>query len=121
MVFSLALIPPTSFSASKITPDATCKVYKSRVIYLNKQYTCIKSGKKLVWNKGVLTFPPKTSVSAITQVPENMQGINDQHSLFSGGMDPAFVTLGPKTGSHPELGSYAGKTGVNFEIPLGNQ
>lgn len=45
-----------------------------------------------------------------------MQGINDQHSFFSGGMDPAFVTLGPKTGSRPELGSYDGKSGVNFEI-----
>lgn len=132
IIFPLALVPTISFSASKITPGATCKVYKSKVIYLSKQYTCIKSGKKLVWSKGVLVkkpapmpsyttliFPPKTSVSAITQAPESMQGINDQHSFFSGGMDPAFVTLGPKTGSHPELGTYAGKNGVNFEIPLG--
>jgi hypothetical protein len=64
-------------------------------------------------------FPPVSSVSAITTAPKNMQGINDQQSLFSGGMDPAFVTLGPKTGSRPELGSYAGKIGVNFEIGLG--
>ena len=48
-----------------------------------------------------------------------MLGISDQQSLFSGGMDPAFVTLGPKTGSRPDLGSYPGKTGVNFEIALG--
>lgn len=148
IVISLALIPDVSFSASKITPGSTCKVYKSKLTYQNKIYTCIKSGKKLVWSKGVeikkptpspkptptgplkpkptpmashttLLFPPLTSVSAITTAPVNMQGINDQHSLFSGGMDPAFVTLGPKTGSRPELGSYAGKTGVNFEIALG--
>jgi hypothetical protein len=146
MVLALALIPEISFSASKITPGSTCKVYQSKVSYLNKQYTCIKSGKKLVWNKGVLVkkptpspsppktlkpkpspmpihttlvFTPKTSVSAITNAPENMQGINDRHYLFSGGMDPAFVTLGPKIGSRPELGSYAGKSGVNFEIGNG--
>lgn len=125
IVFSLALIPATSFSASKITPGSACKVYKSKVIYLNKQYTCIKSGKKLVWSKGVLVKKPtpkptpKISVSAITNPPKDMQGINDQHSLFSGGMDPAFVTLGPKTGGRPDLGSYDGKTGVNYEIPLG--
>lgn len=150
IVLALALIPEMSFSASKIIPGATCKVYKSRVTYQNKVYTCVKSGKKLVWDKGVLVkkptptpkpipaetstakpkpspmpsrttlvFPPSTSVSAITTPPKSMQGINDQHSLFSGGMDPNFVTLGPKTGSRPEMGSYTGKTGVNFEIALG--
>lgn len=29
------------------------------------------------------------------------------------------MTLGPKNGSQPELGTYAGKNGVNFEIALG--
>lgn len=121
IIFSLALIPATSFSASKVSPGSACKVYKSKVTYLNKQYTCTKSGKKLVWSKGVLVKKPtpKISVSAITGAPKDMTGINDQHSFFSGGMDPAFVTLGPKTGSRPDLGSYAGKTGVNFEIALG--
>jgi len=125
IVLALAFIPEVSFSASKITPGSPCKVYQSKSIYLNKQYTCIKSGKKLVWSKGVVVKKPtpvpptKISVSALSKPPVNMQGINDQHVLFSGGMDPAFVTLGPKTGSRPDLGSYAGKTGVNFEIPLG--
>ncbi|HEY3293253.1 MAG TPA: hypothetical protein VGJ85_06450 [Candidatus Nanopelagicaceae bacterium] len=150
MIFSFALVADVAYSATKITPGTTCKVFKSKVVYLNKTYTCIKSGKKLVWSKGVivkkptptpkptptitysqkpkpspmpshttLIFPPKTSVSAITNAPKDMTGINDQHSYFSGGMDPAFVTLGPKTGSKPELGSYNGKTGVNFEIALG--
>lgn len=135
----LGLTPMASFSASKITAGSVCKSYKKKVIYQNKQFTCIKSGRKLVWNKGVLVkkptptptskpkptpnpvrtsiiFPPENSVSAITKPPLSMQGINDNHSPFSGGMDPAFVTLGPKTGSRPELGSYDTKAGVNFEI-----
>ena len=49
----LTLVPITAFSAQKITPGSTCKVYKQKVTNKNKVYTCIKSGKKLVWNKGV--------------------------------------------------------------------
>lgn len=155
----LSLLPVTSFSATKISTGAVCKVYKQKVTYHGKIFTCVKSGKKLIWNKGVpvkvstptptptqtptptaspslsptakpplkqkptpspartsTIFPPENSVSAITKRPINMQGINVQHFLFSGGMDPAFVTLGPKTGSRPELGYYDGKSGVNFEI-----
>ena len=55
----LTLIPVTAFSAQKITPGTTCKVYKQKITNQNKVYTCIKSGKKLVWNKGVQTPVPK--------------------------------------------------------------
>lgn len=61
---------------------------------------------------------PSTSASAITQPPVSMEGINVRHEIFSGGMDPEFVTLGPKEGSHPEFGSYPTKIGVNYEIPV---
>ena len=60
------LVPITAFSAQKITPGSTCKILNQKVVYQNKTYTCIKSGKKLVWNKGVvvvktaLTPNPKT-------------------------------------------------------------
>lgn len=47
-----------------------------------------------------------------------MDGINEEHERFSGGMDPDWVTLGPKLGSHPEYGTYPTKTGVNYEIAL---
>jgi hypothetical protein len=59
----LTLIPITAFSAQKITPGSTCKVYKQKVTNQNKVYTCIKSGKKLVWNKGVAVKKPTTSTS----------------------------------------------------------
>jgi hypothetical protein len=59
-----------------------------------------------------------TSASVLTHPPLDMTGINTQQHLFSGGMDPEFVTLGPKEGLHPELGSYPGKIGVNYELPL---
>ena len=60
----LTLIPITAFSAQKITPGSTCKVYKQKVTNQNKVYTCIKSGKKLVWNKGVVSVGPNPTLKA---------------------------------------------------------
>ena len=53
IALALTLIPDVAVSAQKITPGSTCKVYKQKVTNKNKVYTCIKTGKKLVWNKGV--------------------------------------------------------------------
>ncbi len=50
----LTLVPLVAYSAQKITPGGSCKVLNQKVVYLNKTYSCIKSGKKLVWNKGVV-------------------------------------------------------------------
>jgi hypothetical protein len=66
IVFSL--IPLTAISAQKITPGSTCKVLNQKVVYQSKTYTCIKSGKKLVWNKGVAVKKP-TPTPTPTQSP----------------------------------------------------
>ena len=58
IALTLTLIPVSAISAQKITPGSTCKVLNQKVVYQNKSYTCIKSGKKLVWNKGVAVKKP---------------------------------------------------------------
>ena len=58
IVLILALIPVSAISAQKITPGASCKSVNQKSVYMNKTYTCIKSGKKLVWNKGVVVKKP---------------------------------------------------------------
>ena len=68
----LTLVPITAFSAEKITPGSTCKVYKQRVTNQNKVYTCIKSGKKLVWNKSLAVVKPTTSPTQ-TPTPSSIQ------------------------------------------------
>lgn len=55
-------------SAQKVNPGSTCKIYKQKTTYLDKSYTCIRSGKKLVWNKGVAVASPKPSVTP-TPIP----------------------------------------------------
>ena len=53
-----------AFSAQKVSSGTTCKVYKQKATYQNKVFTCIKSGKKLVWNKGVSLSKPKPTPPA---------------------------------------------------------
>ena len=58
IALTVVLIPVTAVSAQKVTPGSTCKVLNQKVVYQNKTYTCIKSRKKLVWNKGVAVKTP---------------------------------------------------------------
>lgn len=51
-------IPVSAISAQKVTAGSTCKVLKQKSVYQNKTYTCVKSGKKLAWNKGVVVVKP---------------------------------------------------------------
>jgi M6 family metalloprotease-like protein len=55
---AISLIPVAAISAQKVTAGSKCKVFKQKVPYLDKTYTCIKSGKKLVWSKGVVAVKP---------------------------------------------------------------
>ena len=61
----LTLIPTLAIAAQKVTPGATCKVNKQTITYLKKTFTCIKSGKKLVWKKEVVI--PVLSPTAVAR------------------------------------------------------
>ena len=73
-----ALIPLTAYSAQQITPGKFCKVLNQKVKFQNKTYTCIKSGKKLIWNKGVVFQQTPTNTPAETFISEQSDwGIPD--------------------------------------------
>jgi hypothetical protein len=59
------LLPISAISATKITPGTVCKVYLQKVTYKSKVYTCTKSGKKLIWNKGVVVVKPTPTPSPL--------------------------------------------------------
>jgi len=74
IALSLTLIPVMASSAQKVNPGSTCKIYKQKTTYLDKSYTCIRSGKKLVWNKGVAIITPTptptpTSTNQQSEIP----------------------------------------------------
>ena len=68
LALGIALIPVTAGAAENVTPSGACKVWKQKVVYEDKTYTCMKSGKKLIWNKGVVVVKPiTTSAPTVTQ------------------------------------------------------
>jgi hypothetical protein len=65
IALGIALLPITAEAAQNVAPSTACKVLNQKVVSQDKTYTCIKSGKKLMWNKGIAVVKP-TQVS--TQV-----------------------------------------------------
>ena len=51
LIFSF--IPVASFSAEKVNPGSPCNSQNQTTQYLGKTYTCLKTGKNLIWSKGV--------------------------------------------------------------------
>jgi len=65
-ILSLALSLPLIPANAVVKAGATCKTAGSTSVTAGKTYTCIKSGKKLIWNKGIAT---KTSAPISTAKP----------------------------------------------------
>ena len=57
-----ALIAPMNATAA-IKAGASCKKVGQTSTYAGKKYTCVKSGKKFVWNKGVAVVKPAPVVT----------------------------------------------------------
>jgi Rieske Fe-S protein len=64
------LANPFAAEAAQV-PTLKCTRLGQAIIWRNKKYTCVKSGKKLVWNKGVaIPAPsPSSTPSAPTAAP----------------------------------------------------
>jgi len=57
-----ALVAPMNAVAA-IKPGASCKKAGQTSTFVGKKYTCVKSGKRLVWNKGVAIAKPRPAVT----------------------------------------------------------
>jgi hypothetical protein len=58
---SLAMLPTSAANAPKA--GATCKKVGTTTTANGKKFTCVKSGKKLIWNKGVKVSVPRPSAT----------------------------------------------------------
>ena len=67
----LMLMPVSAISAQKVSAGSSCKALGQKVTYSKKVYTCVKSGKKTVWNKGVAvsSTPTATPTPSATPTP----------------------------------------------------
>ena len=85
IALALSLIPVAATSAQKITAGSKCKVQKQKVVYQNKSYTCIKLGKKLIWNKGIaIKSPAPTPTPKIEIVPAMPTSFADLEERYKG-------------------------------------
>ena len=89
IALGIALIPLTAVAAENVAPASACKVLNQKVVYQNKTYTCIKSGKKLIWNKGVAVAvtipmaaptPTATPTSTPTPIPTSAESATQSTS-----------------------------------------
>lgn len=76
-VLSLTLIT-AQLSVAAVIPGTKCSKAGVTSLYNGKKYTCVKSGKKLVWNKGVALpkpmpaatpTPSPTAIQTVTPAP----------------------------------------------------
>jgi len=84
MALALTLTPVAAVSAQKITPGSNCKKLNQKIVYLNKTYTCNKSGKKLVWNRGVVLTKPTAEPKPQFVAPVLPTSFQDLESHLSG-------------------------------------
>lgn len=58
-----------AYSVPQVKPGTTCKILKQSVVSQGKTFTCVKAGKKLVWDKGVVQVKPAVSVPQVKPSP----------------------------------------------------
>ena len=63
LVASLIAITPAPVALAAVKAGATCTKAGTASTVRGIKYTCIKSGKKLVWDKGVKVVAPKPSAT----------------------------------------------------------
>ena len=71
---ALLISSTQAYSANPPKPGATCSKFGTSQTYKGKKYTCVKNGKRLIWNQGVAvtytaSIPTPTPTSNPTPTP----------------------------------------------------
>ena len=74
----------TQISYAAITPGTKCSKAGSTAISAGKKYTCIKSGKKLVWNKGAVIATPTPTPTPTVKYPDAPTSFDDLIANYKG-------------------------------------
>ena len=65
IAFSFLLVPTQFLNAATVKAGASCTKLGQSQIVNGYKFTCIKSGKKLVWDKGLAIKKPSPTISPI--------------------------------------------------------
>ena len=77
----IALLIPISTYAAGPKPGAKCTKAGLSQISNGKKYTCIKSGKKLIWDKGVETQKKQTNTNSESEIPTSVEKIAESANI----------------------------------------
>ena len=89
---------PIANGAKAPSPGATCTKLKGTQVYKGKIYTCVKSGKKLVWNKGIPITPsptPSKSPSIVSSAKPSTTSTQSASPIASPTASPSQTTSSP--------------------------
>jgi hypothetical protein len=110
-VVSLLFVGFSPAANAVIKAGSPCKI-KNEVAYAgNKKFTCIKSGNKLIWNKGV--YDSKSS-----QQPSNSGGKGSTSTSSSGGDEIESLPLDPTAPLNVNLKGAGQGKGLTY-VPFG--
>jgi M6 family metalloprotease-like protein len=79
----ISLVPAGVSAAPKIAVGKTCKSFKQKTIFQGQAFTCLKSGRKLIWAKTVskaISNPSNKPISTQTPAATNVTAIYTQPS-----------------------------------------
>ena len=99
IALGIALLPITAEAAQNVAPSTACKVLNQKVVSQDKTYTCIKSGKKLMWNKGIAVVKPtqvSTQASTTTSTAASTQAATTTSTLTATPTQTAAPALEPE-------------------------
>jgi hypothetical protein len=96
-ILSLSLSLPLIPAHSATKAGAKCNKVGIKSVAGNKTFTCIKSGKKLVWNKGVVSRNPTPTPSPTTPTSTLTRNFGDKPDEFQG-FQVKIIYVVPKDG-----------------------
>ena len=81
---------PLSPLSAAVKAGAPCAKVGAKSVAVGKTYTCIKSGKKLIWNKGVV-LKPVSDIAKPASSPSPSPKPNSSSEQFFGSREQAMA------------------------------
>jgi len=103
VILVASLFAPVSAQAATAKAGASCPKLKTTQVVGSKKFTCVKSGKKLVWDKGVAITKPVVKKSQSIEFPplENaylaIRALELSKAISTGGLPVSYSASGACT------------------------
>ncbi len=85
-VMGILLVTLSLPASAVVKAGASCSKLGNTSVVAGKKYTCVKSGKKLVWNKGVAIAKPKPTPSPVPTSTPSPVSNSPQNPISTGKM-----------------------------------